>query len=219
MDAFSSKKQCGSKAAEMEFSKIPHFSASVSVEGASKATKQGLPKSVKKVEPPSKMTATRALPKRSNLQVGLQMKNQMLETENQQLQFELTEARGTIKELEEEKGLLMQEIEKLRKSQETCMVILARRVIDPDSKILEEEEKIQECQQHTQSLTQKLLEELKQFNQAAAEEREALQACMAKWQAATAKMQRETMEKRASVQVQMKNCTAILDEMEQLLDM
>ncbi|XP_068004738.1 small kinetochore-associated protein [Melanerpes formicivorus] len=213
--AFSSKKPCGSKAAEMEFSKDPSFSSGVSVEGASKATKQGLPKSGKKVEPPSKMTAARGLPRRYNLQGGLQMK--VLETENQHLHSKLTEAEGTIKDLKEEKGLLMLEIEKLKKSQEICMTILARRNIDPvtGSKILEEDEKAQECQKHTQ----KLVEELKQFNQAAVEEREALQAWMAKCQAARAEMQQQALERRVFHQAQMKESTAILEEIDQLLEM
>ncbi|XP_054246361.1 small kinetochore-associated protein-like [Indicator indicator] len=213
--AFSSKKPCGIKAAEVEFSKDPNFCSSVSMEGVSKATKQGLPKSVKKVEPPSKMTAARGLPRKYSLQAGLQMK--VLETENQQLRCKLTEAEGTIKDLKEEKGLLMLEIEKLKKSQEDCMTILARRNIDPvtGSKILEEEEKAQEYQKHTQ----KLVEELKQFNRAAVEEREARQAWMAKGQAARAEMQQQAMKKRAFHQAQMRKSMAILKEVDQLLEM
>ncbi|NXY51668.1 SKAP protein, partial [Ceuthmochares aereus] len=136
-----------------------------------------LPKSAKKVEQPSKKTATRGPPNRYKLEAELKTKNQLLETAKQQLHSRLAGAQGTIKELKEENEGLVREVEKLKKFQETCMVILESRNIDPvtGSNILEEEEKTEECRKQTTLLTEKLIEELRQFNETAAQEKEALQ--------------------------------------------
>ncbi|XP_074740762.1 small kinetochore-associated protein isoform X1 [Strix uralensis] len=177
--AFPSKKQCVSKTADLEFNKDPisNFSSNIPADGVFKATNQGLPKSAKKAEPLSKKTATKGPLSRYRLEAELKTKNQLLETAKQQLHSRLTGAQGTIKELKEENEALVQEIEKLKKFQETCMVILESRNIDPvtGGNILEEEEKTQECQKQTMLLTEKLIEELKQFNQTTAKEKEVLQ--------------------------------------------
>ncbi|NWS74591.1 SKAP protein, partial [Crotophaga sulcirostris] len=220
--AFSSKKQCVSKAVDLDFNKDPNFnfSSNIPADGVFKATNQGLPKSTKKVEQPSKKTATRGLANRYKLEAELKTKNQLLETAKQQLHSRLTGAQGTIKELKEENEGLVREVEKLKKFQETCMMILESRNIDPvtGSSILEEEEKTEECQKQTTLLTEKLIEELRLFNQTAAQEKEALQTAMAKWESAEEQRHR-SLEKHSSFQTEIKECSTILDELEQLLVM
>ncbi|NXX99155.1 SKAP protein, partial [Centropus bengalensis] len=219
---FPSKKQCINKAADLEFNKDAnfYFSSNIPADGVFKATNQGLPKSAKKVEQPSKKTATRGIPNRYKLEAELKTKNQLLETAKHQLHSRLAGAQGIIKELKEENEGLAQEVEKLKKFQETCMVILESRNIDPVTgiNILEEEEKTEECRKQTTLLTEKLMEDLRQFNQAAALEREALQAAMAKWESAEEE-RLSHVEKHSSFQAEIKECSAILDEMEQLLAM
>ncbi|XP_074740763.1 small kinetochore-associated protein isoform X2 [Strix uralensis] len=218
--AFPSKKQCVSKTADLEFNKDPisNFSSNIPADGVFKATNQGLPKSAKKAEPLSKKTATKGPLSRYRLEAELKTKNQLLETAKQQLHSRLTGAQGTIKELKEENEALVQEIEKLKKFQETCMVILESRNIDPvtGGNILEEEEKTQECQKQTMLLTEKLIEELKQFNQTTAKEKEVLQAAMAKWRSAGEGSQ-QSLEKHASFQAEIGERSAALDELELLL--
>ncbi|KFV55843.1 Small kinetochore-associated protein, partial [Gavia stellata] len=210
--AFPSKKQCVSKTADLEFSKDPNFnfSSNIPADGVFKATNQGLPKSAKKVEPLSKKTATRGPLNRYKLETELKTKNQLLETAKQQLHSRLTGAQGTIKELKEENEGLVQEVEKLKKFQETCMVILESRNIDPvtGSNIF--------CQKQTMLLTKKLIEELRLFNQTAAKEKEELQTAMAKWKSAEEGRCR-SLEKHSSFQAEIKECSAILDELELLL--
>ncbi|KAM9223694.1 small kinetochore-associated protein [Leptosomus discolor] len=221
--AFPSKKQCVSKTADLEFNKDPNFnfSSNVPADSVFKATNQGLPKSAKKVEPLSKKTATRGPLTRYKLEAELKTKDQLLEVAKQQLHSRLTEAQGTIKELKKENEGLVQEVEKLKKFQETCMVIFQSRNIDPvtGSNIVEEEEKTQECQKQTGLLTEKLTEDLRLFNQTAAKETEELQAAMAKWKSAEEERHRQSLEKHSSCQAEMKECSAILDELELLLGM
>ncbi|KFO73180.1 Small kinetochore-associated protein, partial [Cuculus canorus] len=217
---FPSKKQCVSKAMDLEFNKDPNFnfSSNIPADGVFKAANQGLPKSAKKVEQPSKKTATRGPPNRYKLEAELKTKNQLLETAKQQLHSRLTAAQGTIKELKEENEGLVQEVQKLKKFHETCMVILESRNIDPvtGGNILEEEEKTEECRNQTRLLTEKLIKELRQFNQTTAQEKEALQRAMVKWESAE-KERCCSLEKHSSFQAEIKECSAILDEMEQLL--
>ncbi|NXT29113.1 SKAP protein, partial [Syrrhaptes paradoxus] len=221
--AFPSKKQCVSRTADVEFSKDPNFnfSSNIPADGVFKATNQGLPKSAKKVEPLSKTTKRGYVS--SNFyyyQQEIKSKNQLLETANQQLHSRLTAAQGTIKELKEENEGLVQEVEKLKKFQETCMVILESRNIDPvtGSSIVEEQEKTQECQKQTTLLAEKLIEQLRLFNQTAAKETEALETAMAKWKSAEEKIH-QSMEKHSSFQAEIKECSAVLSELEQLLAM
>ncbi|NXK26357.1 SKAP protein, partial [Arenaria interpres] len=218
--AFPSKKQCVGKTADLEFNKDPNFnfSSNVPADGVFKATNQGLPKSAKKVEPLPKKTATRGPLNRYKLEAELKTKNQLLETAKQQLHSRLTGAQGTIRELREENEGLIQEVEKLKKFQETCMVILESRNIDPvtGNNILEEEEKTQECQKQTTLLTEKLIEELRQFNQTATKEKDELEAAMAKWKQAEEGRQ-QSLEKHSSFQAEIKECSVILDELELLL--
>ncbi|KFO97761.1 Small kinetochore-associated protein, partial [Calypte anna] len=218
--AFPSKKQCVNKAADLELNKDPNFnfSSQIPADGVFKATNQGLPKSTKKVEPVAKKAAIRGPHNRYKVEAELKAKNQLLETAKQQLHSRLTAAQGTIKELKEENEGLVQEVEKLKKFQETCMVILESRNIDPvtGSSIVEEEEKTRECQEQTRLLTEKLIQELRVFNQTAAKEKEELQAAMAKWKSAEEERQ-QSLEKHCSFQAEIKECSAVLDELKLLL--
>ncbi|KFU86557.1 Small kinetochore-associated protein, partial [Chaetura pelagica] len=173
-----------------------------------------LAKSAKTVEPLSKKTATRG-PLNS---YKPEAKNQLLQPTKQQLHSRLTGAQGTIKQLKEENEVLVKELEKLKKFQENCMLILENRSIDPvtGSNILEEKEKREECQKQTRLLTERLIEECRVFNQRAAKEKEALQTAMAKWKSAEEKRQ-QSLEERGSFQGEITKCSEILDELEQLL--
>ncbi|KAM6274653.1 small kinetochore-associated protein [Porphyrio hochstetteri] len=220
--AFPSKKQCVDKPADLEFNKDPNFNFSSNIlsDGVFKATNPGLPKSAKKVEPTSKKTATRGPLNRYKLEAELKTKGKLLETTVQQMHSRLTGAQSVIKELREEKEGLEQEVEKLKKFQETCMVILESRNIDPvtGSNILEEEEKTQECQKQTTLLTKKLIEELRLFNQTAARENEMLQAAMENWKSAE-EQRHQSLKKHCSFQAEVDECLAVFNELELLLAM
>ncbi|KGL73821.1 Small kinetochore-associated protein, partial [Tinamus guttatus] len=218
--AFPSKKLCVSKTAELEFSKDPifNFVSNIPGDGVFKATNQGFPKSAKKTEPVSKKTAAIRPPNRYKLEAELKTKNQLLETAKQQLHSRLAGAQGIIKKLRDENEGLVQEVEKLKKFQETCMVLLASRKIDPvtGSNILEEEEKTEECRKQTTLLTEKLIAELRLFNQTAVTEKELLQTAMAQWKSAEEE-RRESLEKHSSFQAEMEQCSVMLKEVQQLL--
>ncbi|KAM9557445.1 small kinetochore-associated protein [Guaruba guarouba] len=220
--AFSSKKRCVSKRTDLEFNKGPdcNFSSNIPADGVFKATSQGLPKSAKKGEPLLKKPATRGPLNRYKLEAELKTKNQLLETAKQQLQCKLTEAQRIIKGLKDEKEGLVQEVEKFKKLQETCMVILESRNIDPvtGSTILAEKEKTRECQRQTALLTEKVIEELRLFNQMAAKENEKLQTATAGWKAAEEERQC-SLGQHSSFQAFMKECPAVLDKLEMLLAM
>ncbi|NXC26937.1 SKAP protein, partial [Campylorhamphus procurvoides] len=215
-----SKKQCTTKTADLEFSKDPNFNfgSSIPADGVFKAGNQGLPKSAKKVEQFSRKATTRGPLNRYKLEAELKTKNELLETAKQHLHSRLTEAQSTIKELREENDSLVQEVENLKKFQETCMVILESRNIDPvtGSNVLEQEEETQECQKQTTLLTEKLLKELRLFNQTCAKEAKELQAVMDKWKSAEEESQR-SLENHSSFQAEMKEHMTTLDELERLL--
>ncbi|NXP25006.1 SKAP protein, partial [Scytalopus superciliaris] len=217
---FPSKKQCTTKTADPEFSKDPNFNfgSNIPADGVFKAGNQGLPKSAKKVEQFSRKAATRGPLNRYKLEAELKTKNQLLETAKQHLHSRLTEAQSTIKELKEGNDSLVQEVEKLKKFQETCMVILESRNIDPvtGSNVLEQEEEIQECQKQSTLLTEKLIEELRLFSQTCAKEKEELQAVTDKWKLAEEESQ-QSLENHSSFQAEMKEHMATLDELEHLL--
>ncbi|KFW89410.1 Small kinetochore-associated protein, partial [Phalacrocorax carbo] len=214
--SFPSKKQCVSKTADLEFNKDPNFnfSSNIPADGVFKATNQGLPKSAKKVDLPSKKTATRGPLNRYKLEAELRTKNQLLETAKQQLHSRLTGAQGTIKELKEENEGLVKEVEKLKKFQETCMVILESRNIDPELRLFALYQTV--FLLPLQLLTEKLIEELRLFNQTAAKEKEMLQTAMAKWKSAEEE-RHQSLEKHSSFQAEIKECSTILDELELLL--
>ncbi|NXH20228.1 SKAP protein, partial [Bucco capensis] len=215
-----SKKQCAGKTADLKFNKKPNlkFGSNIPTDGVFEATNQGLPKSAKNVELLSKKAAPRRPVSRYKLEAELKAKNQLLETAKQQIHSRLIGAQGIIKELKKDKEGLIQEVEKLKKLQETYMIILERKNIDPvtGSSILEEEENAQERQKQMLLLTEKLLEELRLFNQNTAREQEVLQTAMAKWKSADEELQ-QALEKHSSFQAEIQEHSATLDKLEQLL--
>ncbi|KAF4797615.1 Isovaleryl-CoA dehydrogenase, mitochondrial [Turdus rufiventris] len=159
------KRKCVSKTSEPEFSKVPslNFASHVPVDSVFKAANQGLPKSVKRVEPVSKKTVARRPLSRLQLEAGLKNKNELVETLKQQ-----------IARTEKEKERLVHEVEKLKKIQETCMMILESRNISPGSN-MEEEKETRACREKTTMLTKKVTEELMLFCPTVAKEKEMLE--------------------------------------------
>uniref|UniRef100_A0A803WDG3 SKAP protein n=1 Tax=Ficedula albicollis TaxID=59894 RepID=A0A803WDG3_FICAL len=214
--AFPSKKKCVSKASEPEFSGVPsiNFASNVPVDGVFKAANQGLRKSVKRVEPVSNKTVARRPLSRFQLEAELKNKNELVETLKQQL----ARGEGTkLRALKKENERLVNEVEKLKKIQETCMTILESRNISPDSNI-EEEKETRACREKTTMLTKKVTEELTLFCHTVAEEKEMLEAAMAKWKSAQEKNQR-ALEKHSCFQAQIKEWTAMLEGLGKLLAM
>ncbi|XP_066176768.1 small kinetochore-associated protein [Sylvia atricapilla] len=215
--AFPSKRKCVSKTSEPEFSKVPNlnFPSNVTVDGVFKAANQGLPKSDKRVEAVSKKTVARRPLSRHQLEAELKNKNQLVET----LKQRLARGEGTIKlrVLQKENERLVREVEKLKKIQETCMMILESKNISPGNSIKEEEE-IHACREKTATLTKKVTEELMQFCHTVEKEEEMLEAAMAKLKSAQEENQR-ALEKQSYFQVQIKECTAMLEDLGELLAM
>uniref|UniRef100_A0A8C3HIX0 Small kinetochore-associated protein n=1 Tax=Chrysemys picta bellii TaxID=8478 RepID=A0A8C3HIX0_CHRPI len=218
---FPSKKQRINKTVEPEFSKDPNFtfSSNVPEDGVFKAKNQGLCRSTKKVEPLSKKTATTARGplSRYRLETELKTKNQLLEIAKQQLHSKLAGAQGTIKDLREKNEVLEEEVQKLKKFQDNCMVILESRNIDPvtGNEILEEED-TKECQKQTMLLTEKLKEELRLFSQMA-EKQEELLTATAMWKLAE-NDRNNFLEKQASFQREIEEYAATVGQVELLLD-
>ncbi|NXR66335.1 SKAP protein, partial [Rhadina sibilatrix] len=214
---FPSKRKCVSKTSEPDFSRVPslNFASNVTVASVFKAANQGLPKSDKTVEPVSKKAAARRPLSRYQLEAELKNKNQLVETLKQQL----ARAEDTVKlrELEEENQRLVHEVEKLKKIQEICMMILESRNIDPGSNI-EEEKEMRACRGKTMMLTKKFTEELTLFCHTVAKEKEMLETATAKWKSVQEENQR-ALEKQSYFQAQIKDCTAMLEALGELLAM
>ncbi|NXI88437.1 SKAP protein, partial [Rhipidura dahli] len=212
---FPSKRKCVNKTSEQEFSKVPsfNFSSNIPADNVFKAANPGLPKSEKKVEPVSKKTVTRRPLSRYQLEAELKNKNQLVETLKQQL----ARSEGTIqlRELKKENERLGHEVEKLKQIQETCMMILERRNIDPGSRI-EEEEETRACREKTTMLSKQVIEELKLFCHTVAKEKEMLETAMAKWKSAQEENQR-ALEKQSYIQAQIKEWKSILEGLGKLL--
>uniref|UniRef100_A0A8C8SXS4 Kinetochore localized astrin (SPAG5) binding protein n=1 Tax=Pelusios castaneus TaxID=367368 RepID=A0A8C8SXS4_9SAUR len=219
---FPSKKQRINKAVELEFSKDPNFifSSHFPEDGAFKAKNQGLSRSTKKAEPLSKKTATiaRGPLSRYKLEAELKNKNQLLEIAKQQVHSKLAGAQVTIKDLREKNEVLEEEVQKLKKFQDNCMMILESRNIDPvtGNEILAEEE-LKECQKQTMLLTEELKEELKLFSQTAAEQKEELQAATAMWKMAENDRD-DFLEKQSSFQTEIDKYADTISQVELLLD-
>ncbi|NXD45106.1 SKAP protein, partial [Copsychus sechellarum] len=212
--AFPSKRKCVSKTPEFSGAPSLNFASNVPVDGVFKAANQGLRKSVKRVEPVSNKTVARRPLSRFQLEAELKNKNQLVETLKQQL----ARAEGTkLRALKKENERLVDEVEKLKKIQETCMTILESRNISPDSNI-EEEKVTRACREKTTMLTKKVTEELRLFCHTVAEEKEMLETAMAKWKSAQEENQR-ALEKHSCFQAQIKEWTAMLEELGKLLAM
>ncbi|XP_074854942.1 small kinetochore-associated protein [Carettochelys insculpta] len=217
-----SKKQHGNKTAKPEFSKTPNFnfSSNIPEDGVFKAKNQSFCRSTKKAEPLSKKTAAiaRGPLSRYKLETELKTKNQLLEIAKQQLHSKLTGAQGTIKELKEKNEVLEEEVQKLKKFQDSWMVILESRNIDPvtGNEILETED-MKECQKQTRLLTEKLKEELRIFSQIAAKQKEELQTATAMWKLAE-NDRNNFLEKQPSFQKEIEEYAATAGQVELLLD-
>ncbi|NXB30445.1 SKAP protein, partial [Eulacestoma nigropectus] len=214
---FPSKRKCVSKTSEQEFSKVPSFSfaSNIPADSVFKAANQGLPKPDKKVEPVSKKTATRRPLSRYQLEAELKNKSQLVETLKQQL----ARSEGTIqlRELKKENGRLVHEVEKLKQIQETCMMILERKNINPvTGSNIEEEKETRACREKTTMLTKKVVEELKLFCHAVAKEKEVLKTAMAKWKSAQEEQQ-HALEEQSDIQAQIKEWKAMLEALGKLL--
>ncbi|NWZ40879.1 SKAP protein, partial [Brachypodius atriceps] len=214
---FPSKRKCVGKTSEPEFSSVPSldFSSSVAVDSVFKAANQGLPKSDKRAEPVPKKTVARRPLSRHQLETELKKKNQLVETLKQQL----ARAEGTMKlrELKKKNERLAHEVENLKKIQETCMMILESRNISPGSNI-EEEKEMCACREKTTTLTKKVTEELRLFCDKVAKEEEMLETAMAKWKSVQ-KENQLALEKQSDFQSQIKECTAMLEALGELLAM
>ncbi|NWU41869.1 SKAP protein, partial [Hylia prasina] len=211
---FPSKRKCVSKASEPEFSRVPSPNfPSLTVDSVFKAANQGLPKSDKRVEPVPKKTVARRPLSRHQLEAELKNKNQLVETLRQQL----ARGEGTIKlrELKKDNERLVHEVEKLKKIQDTCMMILESRNINPGSNT-EEEKEMRACREKTTTLTKKLTEDLMLFCHTVAKEEEMLETAMAKWKSVQEENQR-ALEKQSYFQAQIKECAAMLEELGELL--
>ncbi|NWW25454.1 SKAP protein, partial [Falcunculus frontatus] len=215
---FPSKRKCVTKTSEQEFSNVPsfNFASNVPADSVFKAANQGLPKSDKKVELVSKKTVTRRPLSRYQLEAELKNKNQLVETLKQQL----ARSEGTVKlrELKKENERLVHEVEKLKQVQETCMMILERRNINPGKDNIEEEKEMDACREKTTMLTKKVIEDLKLFCHTVAKEKEMLETAMAKWKSAQEEKQ-HALEKQSYIQAQIKEWKTILEGLGKLLAM
>ncbi|NWI72953.1 SKAP protein, partial [Dryoscopus gambensis] len=214
---FPSKRKCVSKTSEQEFSEVPsfNFSSNIPADSVFKAAHQGLPKSEKKVKPVSKKTVTRRPLSRYQLEAELKNKNQLVET----LKKQLAKSEGTLqlRQLKKENERLVHEVEKLKQTQETCMMILERRNINPATGgNIEEEKETHACREKTTMLTKKVIEELKLFCHTVAKEKEMLETVMARWKSAQEENQR-ALEKQSYIQAQIKEWKAILEGLGKLL--
>ncbi|NWZ69907.1 SKAP protein, partial [Acrocephalus arundinaceus] len=219
---FPSKRKCVSKTSEPEFNRVPslNFPSNITVDSVFKAANQGLPKCDKRVEPVSKKTVARRPLSRHQLEAELKNKNQLVETLRQQL----AKAEGTLKlrELKKENERLVQEVEKLKKIQETCMMILESRNINPGKEFafcLHPGTPSPECFGFFSSvLTKQVTEELTLFCHTVAEEKEMLETAAAKWKSVHEENQR-ALEKQSYFQAQIKECSAMLEALGELLAM
>ncbi|NXM21403.1 SKAP protein, partial [Ploceus nigricollis] len=208
---FLSKRKCVSKTSEPELSVVPglNFASNIPADSVFKPANQGLPETDKRMEPVSKKTVAKRPLSRHQLETELKNKNQLVKTLKQQL----ARAEGTIKlrELKKENERLVRDVEKLKKIQETCMMILESRNINPDSNI-EEEEETRACREKTTMLTKKVTEELMLFCRRAAEENEMLETAMAKWESAQEESQ-HALEKQSYFEAQIKEWKAMLESL------
>uniref|UniRef100_A0A8C3R7I3 SKAP protein n=1 Tax=Cyanoderma ruficeps TaxID=181631 RepID=A0A8C3R7I3_9PASS len=202
--AFPSKRACVSKTSEPESSRVPrlNFSSNVTVDSVCKAANQGC------------ATPFFCPLNRHQLEAELKNKNQLVETLKQQL------AKKEIRELKKENERLVHEVEKLKKIQGTCMTILESRNINPGKEFslcLHPGTPSPECF-FSSTLTKKVTEELTLFCHTVAKEDEMLETAMAKWKSVQEENQR-ALEKQSDFQVQIKECTAMLEALEELLAM
>ncbi|NXO23399.1 SKAP protein, partial [Cisticola juncidis] len=212
---FPSKRKCVSKATEPEFSRVPsfNFSSNVAVDSVFKAANQGLPMPDKRVEPVSKKTVLRRPLSRHQLETELKKKNQFVEALKQQQAS--AEDTVKLKELKKENQRLVQENEKLKKIQDTCMMILESRNISPGSNI-EEEKEMRACQEKTTMIMKAVSKGLTLFCDTVAKQSEMFETAMTELKSVH-KENQHALEKQSYSQAQTKECIAMLEALGELL--
>ncbi|KAJ7344855.1 hypothetical protein JRQ81_000805 [Phrynocephalus forsythii] len=140
-----SKRQCLNKMEDLAPLKDPNFTlvANVPSSVTSKDKNQRAPKATKKVAlpPPKKaMTVQKSPMNRYRRETELRNKNKLLETIKCELNLKLAGIQDEMKEVKEKCDTLEKENEKLKRFQESCMLILETRNCDAGANILEDAE-------------------------------------------------------------------------------
>ncbi|XP_007429067.1 small kinetochore-associated protein isoform X1 [Python bivittatus] len=140
--------------------------------------KAALPPPPKKGAP----TITRSPMNRCRRVTELRNKSKLLETVRE-LNLKVTEMQKDMKDMKELCDSLEKENDKLKKFQESCLLILETRNCDPvtGEQILEEEEMNKKIQTEIMVLSEKLNADLELFIQMAKQEKENLQNAQTRW--------------------------------------
>ncbi|XP_033001085.1 small kinetochore-associated protein-like [Lacerta agilis] len=196
------------------------FGENVPVRAALKDTNQRFMK--KATQPPPKKAATsnaRTPMSRYRREAELRNKNKQLESAKWEVSSKLMEAEKDLKNVKEQCDSLEKENQKLKKFQESCMLILAARNCDPATgdKILEEDEENQKTQAEIMDLMEKLTSDLELFTQMAKEQKENLQKTHIKWKQVEEE-QAHFLEQEQCFHREMEDLFAILDQAEELVN-
>ncbi|XP_063149521.1 small kinetochore-associated protein-like [Candoia aspera] len=185
-----SKQQNQNKGIDPEPLKEPVFTFGANNPTTSVAFKdpnQRLMKTGKKALPPPPKkgvpTVTRSPMNRYRREVELRNKNKLLETVKYELSLKVEEMQKDMKDMKELCDRLEKENDKLKKFQESCLLILEARNCDPvtGEQILKEEEMNKKIQTEITVLSEKLNADLELFIQMAKEEKENLQNAQTRW--------------------------------------
>ncbi|XP_066470689.1 small kinetochore-associated protein [Tiliqua scincoides] len=186
----------------------------------SRGTNQRPLNSKKEVAPPlpKKTVATapvRNMTNKYRRETELRNKNKALETTACELNLKLTGMQSTIKDLQEQNDELEKENQKLKKFQESCMLILETRDCDSvtGNSILEEEKENEKNRTEIMVLTEELNAGLEQFNQMVKEQKDNLQNAQTKWKQ-VAEERTRFLEQQQSFRRKMEDLSALLDEEE-----
>ncbi|XP_053238686.1 small kinetochore-associated protein [Podarcis raffonei] len=214
-----SKKQCFVKP-DLGPLKAPDFTfgENVPVRTALKDTNQRFMK--KATQPPPKKAASsnaRTPMSRYRREAELRNKNKQLESAKWEVSSKLMEAEKDLKNTKEQCDNLEKENQKLKKFQESCMLILSARNCDPATgdKILEEDEENKKTQSEIMDLMEKLTTDLELFTQMAKEQKENLQKTHDKWKQVEEE-QAHFLEQEQCFHREMEDLFAILDQAEEL---
>ncbi|XP_042328590.1 small kinetochore-associated protein-like isoform X2 [Sceloporus undulatus] len=162
-----------------------NFAVNIPVSLASKDPNQRPPKLGKNIvpQPPKKaMTAAARSPtNRYRREAELRNKNKLLESVKCELSIKLAGIQKEIKEMKEHNDSLEKENQKLKRFQESCMLVLETRNCDPGEKILEDEEENKKTQTEIMDLSEKLNADLQLFVEMAKEQKENFQNTQMKW--------------------------------------
>ncbi|KAH0620593.1 hypothetical protein JD844_021229 [Phrynosoma platyrhinos] len=128
-------------------------------------------------QPPKKaMTATvRSPTNRYRREAELRNKNKLLESVKCELSIKLAGIQKEMKEMKEHNDSLEKENQKLRRFQESCMLVLETKNCDSGEKILEDEEENKKTQTEIMDLSEKLNGDLQLFVEMAKQQKENFQ--------------------------------------------